>query len=455
MHMVARRSGLARQIDDRVAVLKVHRPYHESDHVLNIAYNSLCGGHVLEDIELRRQDEAYLDALGAACVPDPTTAGDFCRRFGEKDIEALMAAANEARLNVWRQQPADFFEEAVIDADGTLVETTGECKAGMSIDYKGRWGYQVLLVSLANTGEPLFLVNRPGNRPSSEGAAERLDQAVDLVRRGGFRKVLLRGDTDFSQTAHLDGWDAQGVRFIFGLGVQKGVAARIDALPPSAWHRLERPEKYEVDTEPRQRPENVKEEIVKERGFKNVRLESEDVAEIEYSPTACKRSYRLVVVRKNLSIEKGEARLFDDIRYFFYLTNDRVLSAREVVLAANRRCEQEKLIGELKSEVRSLRAPVDNLLSNWAYMVMASIAWSLKAWFALLMAVSPRWKDRHVAAKLRILRMGFRTFVNAVVMVPAQIVRSGRRLIYRLLGWRPLQLDFLRTVEVLHRPLLC
>jgi hypothetical protein len=86
-------------------LLKVHRPYHESDHVLNIAYNALCGGLCLEDIELRRQDEAFLDALGARRIPDPTTEGDFCRRFDELGIRALRQALHDTRHQVWAQNP--------------------------------------------------------------------------------------------------------------------------------------------------------------------------------------------------------------------------------------------------------------------------------------------------------------------------------------------------------------
>jgi len=171
MHRLAQHTGLVDAIDRHLEVLKVALPYHESDHVLGIAYNVLCGGTCLQDIELRRQDEVYLDALGAQRIPDPTTAGDFCRRFDEPAIEALQVAINETRVRVWRTQPAAFFDEAIIDADGTLAETTGECKQGMDIAYNGVWGYHPLVVSLANTSEPLFLVNRSGNRPSAEGAA--------------------------------------------------------------------------------------------------------------------------------------------------------------------------------------------------------------------------------------------------------------------------------------------
>ena len=146
MHLLARRTGLAQAIDRDLHVLKRHVPYHESDHVLNLAYNILDGGTCIEDIELRRNDENYLDALGAKRIPDPTTEGDFCRRFAAEDVEALMDTINEVRLNVWRQQPEEFFDQAIIDLDGTLTATTGQCKEGMDINYKGQWGYHPLVV---------------------------------------------------------------------------------------------------------------------------------------------------------------------------------------------------------------------------------------------------------------------------------------------------------------------
>jgi hypothetical protein len=122
--------------------LKFHKPYCESDHVLNIAYNTLCGAQRLQDLELRRNDRNFLDALGAKSIPDPTTAGDYCRRFTPVSIAALMDAINVVRLGVWKRQGDEFTARtAIIDADGTTVPTEGECKAGMDISYDGVWGY--------------------------------------------------------------------------------------------------------------------------------------------------------------------------------------------------------------------------------------------------------------------------------------------------------------------------
>jgi hypothetical protein len=451
LHALARRIGLIDAIDAHLHVLKIHLPFHESDHVLNFAYNALCDGTCLQDIELRRNDEVFLNALGARRIPDPTTAGDFCRRFDRQAIDTLQDIFDRVRMRVWAGQPETFFEQARIDMDGSLVETTGQCKQGMDIAYDGTWGYHPLLLTLANTGEELRLVNRSGNRPSHEGAAAEVDRAVAVCFRGGFQRVLLRGDTDFSQTQHLDRWSAdERVQFIFGYDAMPNVVDMAEYLPERAWKKLERPPRYEVRTQSRQRPDNVKEAIVVARDFDNIKLRSEDVAEFNYQPTACAKTYRMIVVRKNLTREKGEQRLFDEVRYFFYLSNDWVSEANEVVFLANDRCHQENLIEQLKNGVRALTAPTDTLESNWAYMVMTALAWNLKAWWALSLPEEPgRWQMKRHEEKRWLLGLEFKTFVNAFVRIPCQIVRSARRLLYRVLAWNPHQPIFFRVVHAL------
>ena len=450
-HLLARNLGLIERIDKRLHLLKIHLPYHESDHVLNLAYNALCDGTCFQDLELRRQDENYLDALGARRIPDPTTAGDFCRRFNRDSVFTLLDVIDDTRRVAWAGQPDSFFDQAKIDMDGTLVGTDGACKKGMDIAYEGTWGYHPLVVSLANTREVLRLVNRSGNRPSHDEAAAQVDKAIEVCFQGGFRSVLMRGDTDFAQTAHLDRWDADPrVRFIFGYDAAANLVALADALPERAWRTLERPPRYAVQTQPRQRPDNVKEAIVVARQFDNIRLNGEEVAEFAYRPTACSKTYRMVVVRKNLSRRKGEKMLFDEIRYFFYITNEWVLERDAIVFEANDRCDQENLLSQLHSGVRALKAPSDTLESNWAYMVMTALAWNLKAWWALAIPEGPgRWQERHREEKAWVLGLEFKAFVNAFVRLPCQIVRTGRRLLYRLLSWNPHQTIFFRVVTAL------
>jgi hypothetical protein len=456
MLLLARSTGLVNDLDHNLHLLKRHLPYHESDHVLSIAFNILAGGSRIQHLELRRNDEVYLDALGAQRIPDPTTAGDFCRRFAEEDVVTLMDAINQARRRVWSQQPPEFFREAILDADGTLVGTDAECKQGVDIAYNGIWGYHPLLISLANTAEPLYLINRSGNRPSHEGADQALDKMITLCREAGFQRITLRGDTDFTQTKHLDRWDQAGdVGFLFGIDAHPTLKALADDLAAESYHFLERPPKSEIKTAPRQRPERVKAEIVRQRGYKTIHLLEEMVAEFDYRPSACQKSYRVVVVRKRLGTDQGQMRLFEEYRYFFYITNDHVTPAEEIVFKANDRCDQENLISQLKSGVHALTTPVDTLVSNWAYMVMASLAWSLKAWSALLVPVSPRHARKHEAEKRSLLRMEFATFRAAIIEMPCQIVKGGGRLVYRLLSWTPWQGVFLRLVERLRGSWLC
>jgi hypothetical protein len=416
-HLLVRQLGLADAIDRDLHLLKRHLPYFESDHVLNLSYNVLAGGTCLQDLELLRTDENYLDSLGAQRIPDPTTAGDFLRRFGAADIDKLQRVINQKRVQVWQRQPAAFLEHAVIEADGTLVGTTGECKAGMDLSYNGAWGYHPLVVSLANTQEPLFIVNRPASRPSYEGAAAYFDRATELCRQAGFRHISFRGDTDFTQARHLDRWDAQGVRFVFGLDAQPNLVRIAQRLPERVWQALPRPAKYEVATAPRRKPANVKQKVVVYKGYTDIRLAGEQVAEFNYRPGACARDYLVVVLRKQLVIEERGQQVGEETRYVFYITNQWGWERAEVVYFANDRCNQENLIEQLKNGVRALRAPVNTLEANGAYMVIAALAWSLKAWLALL---QPRPRDRQ-----RLLTMEFRTFLAEVVLLPCQLVRAG------------------------------
>jgi Transposase DDE domain group 1 len=449
IHLLVRKLGLAEAIDERLHLLKVHLPYHESDHVLNFAYNALCHGTCLGDIELRRNDLVFLDALGADRIPDPTTAGDFCRRFTPDDVETLQDIFDQTRIKVWQKQPPGFFDEAVLDVDGTLVATDARCKQGVDIAYDGTWGYHPLIISLANTGEVLSIVNRSGNRPSHEGATAQLDLAMLLCRQAGFRLIYLRGDTDFTQTQQLDAWDAEGVKFLFGIDAMLNLKAIAEGLPAADWTELQRLPPYTAQGKTRKRPEKVRDRIVRERGFKTLTRIREEVAEVAYQPTACQRTYRLIVVRQRIQVEEGQARLFDEIRYRFYLTNDRKGTRRELVFKANDRCDQENLIAQLKGGVHALRAAVDNLVSNWAYMVMTALAWNLKAWFALSVPEHPRHRAAHREQKRGLLRMEFKRFVNTIIQMPCQIVRGGRRLMYRLLSCNEWQGVFLRIVAVL------
>ena len=331
---------------------------------------------------------------------------------------------------------------AYIDVDGTLASTYGKRKQGMDISYKGIWGYHPLVVSLANTEEVLYLVNRPGNVPSHTDAAPWIDRAIDLVDPHAER-TCLRGDTDFSLTAHFDRW-AKRVDFIFGMDASAALRSRAEALDEDCWQRLEREPKYvPLTDQTRQRFQaDEKERIVRDRGYPNLELNYEDVAEFDYQPGKCGQPYRVVALRKNISKMKGEELLFDEIRYFFYITTRTDLSAAEVVRCANERCDQENVIEQLKNGVNALRVPLYDLVSNWAYMVIAALAWNIKSWFAMMMHLK---RDRK-----EYLGMEFRRFIHSVILIPCRVTRRARSITIRLLGYQPTLDRFFsawRTIE--------
>jgi hypothetical protein len=429
MHRLVTNLGLVKAIDAALHLLKIHLPYHESDHVLTLAYSVLTGGTRLQDVDRLRSDVPLMNGLGAGLLPDPTTTGDFLRRFTEADLRALMDAINSVRSVLWRGRGAGLLGEVVyLDADGTIVPTTGELKQGMDISYKGIWGYAPLLVTLANTREVLYLVNRPGNAPSHLDAATWIDKAITLVRPHA-KRVCLRGDTDFALTASFDRWAAQ-VDFVLGTDNIAALRTRADTLPEQAWQRLHRPAPYEHPAgTTRARRHNRKQQIVEERGYLNLRLNHEDVAEFTYRPGKCSRDYRIVVIRKNISRMRGEHALIDEIRYYFYFTTYPATThtPAQIVELANDRCDQENIIGQLKSGLGALHAPVDDLLSNWAYMLIAALAWNIKSWHAMTMH---RHHDRHA-----FIRMEFKRFLDTVIRIPAMILVRARTIVVRLIAY--------------------
>ncbi len=425
IHLIAKQSGLIDEINTHLDLLKRHLPYHESDHILNIAYNYLTGGTCLQDIELLRNDVGWLDALGAEIIPAPSTAGDFLRRLDGEHIRKLMEIKNKIREKIWQQQPASFHKEAIINVDGTLCGTYGESKQGMDISYNGIWGYHPLIISLHNTREPLYIVNRSGNVASHQDSAEWIDKSLDLVCNN-FDGVKLRGDTDFSLTGNFDKWDER-CTFIFGMDARSNLVKIAEETDESDFEPFERKPKYDIETNPRTKPENIKQEVVKIRKYRKIVTISEEVTECEYRPGKCNQSYRLIILRKTLKVVKGDENLPDEVRYFFYITNDWKSSVPEMIEFYRARADHENDIEQLKNGVKALTPSSDSLLSNWSLMIIASLAWELKAWFGLLLPYRP--------LGLAIVRMEFKKFLNTFIRITCLIIKTGRSICYRIVEY--------------------
>lgn len=437
---LAKHLGLAKLLDERLHLLKRHQPYHESDHVLAMVYNIVGGGRCIEGLKTLRQNVGLLNALGAERIPDATTAGDFLRRFDEPNVLALMEASNEARLGVWRSLPKASRKLALIDIDGTVVPTLGAKKEGADFSYNGKWGYAPLVVTMANTQEVLYVVNRSASRPSHDGAVTWIDKTVELVLEGGFKGARLRGDTDFSLTANFDRWSDAGVEFVFGIDANPSFVKRAEALPARQWRRLRRRKRGESleASSSRQLGRNFREEKVFERGFKTLRLAEEHYAELSYQPRKSSREYRMIVLRKRINVSKGQLPLEDEIHYHFYVTNVPAgrLSAQKTIFESNARCHQENLIKQLKNGVRATQMPTNDFMANWAYLAIGALAWNLKSWLGLVLPSSAQTKE--------LLKMEYRRFTDELVRIATQVVQTGRYVTLRpmmVTAWTGFLLD--------------
>lgn len=253
-----------------------------------------------------------------------------------------------------------------------------------------------------------------------------MTMAGELVEQT-FDSVLLRGDSDFSLTWKFDNWTKRNWKFVFGYKGHKSLIQRVSDLRESDWRELKRRDKSNRVGPARAQRRNTKDDIIVERGYTKVELHKEHITEFAYRPGKCDRAYRMIAVRKTLKVSKGVQRCLDQERYFFYISNYDALTPEEIVWHANDRCDQENLIEQLKNGIKALHGPVHDLNSNWAYMVIASLAWSFKAWFGLL---RPRKADR-----VAVVRMDFRTFLNNVIHIPAQVYRQSRQTVVRLLAF--------------------
>ncbi len=418
--------GLAPMIDAKLELLKVHQPYHESDHVLTLIYNLLCGGDCLEDIELLRNDSAFLDALGARRIPDPTTSGDFLRRFGYDDILTLLDIMNDINVKVWKLSGAKS-RIGLLDIDSTIQETSGECKERMDISYNGKWGFHPLVITEAESGLHVCLVNRSGNCASQMDAAKWIDYAVENIR-DSFAGIRLRGDSAFSLTSNFDRWADAGIEFCFSFDATSNLVEIADKLPKNAWHRIERA----VEKQHKKIKRRAKEERIESRGYRHMQLEKRFAAEFHYRPTKCGKEYRVVVERKNIHVTKGQLLLSPEVRYFFYITNIESMSPVEVLEFTHGRCNHENRIEQLDNGVHALHMPAAEFKANWAFMVIGAMAWNTKSWMGL--------SSPDIGRGESLVRMEFKRFVRSIILLPCQVLRQARYTVLRLLNvnhWTP------------------
>ncbi len=414
---------VSQAIDEHLSLLRSHRPFHESDHVLTHVYNLFVGGGAIEDIADLQHSEPVRRILGASRIPDPTTAGDFLRRFGQADIVELDRAIDEVQSRAWRlTHGSRKVKLGVVDLDSHVRHVFGDQKEGADFTYKGGFGYHPLVISLAGTQECLRLVNRPGNVASAEGAAKHLAELVSMLK-SRFNRILVRGDSAFARQDIFDVCDEHGLYFAMVSPTQPNFADLADSLPERCWKPFRASDaKPSRGGRRRKRGGNRRRRRARERGKRNLKLEKQWVAELDYRPVRSERTYRLIVRRQRIE-ESAQGELFELWRYRYVLTNlPKSVSAEEVVRETYRRCDQENVIEQLQGGVAAMRMPTGGLLANHAFLVCARLAHNLKAWLAML------------ALPAEVMRWEWKRFRKAFVYIAARVVLTARMHVLRLAG---------------------
>jgi hypothetical protein len=443
--LLAKKVGLERAIDKRLALLKFPLPYTESDHVLTHAYNLFVGGSCIQDMENLRTSEAVKTLLGAERIPDPTTAGDFLRRFGRADLKALQSAVDAARMKVWKKMPRRRRRRATVDIDSHIKEVYGHCKQGADFSYTRKWSYHPLLATLAETGECLRLINRPGSAPSAQGAAQTLRGVFDLTCEA-FDAVYLRGDSKFCQAkiATLCERPEYSVRFALVKQASPNVRKIADTLAGRAW----RPHRPRLDKQRpprsgkrRKRRPRLRRRTAARRGYRNLDTIKEWVAEVPYSLTKCEGIFRLVIRRQLIEERNGQAQLFRRYAYRFILSNipKTEMTAGDVVRFAYGRCDQENAIEQAKNGLNGFRMPTGTLLANGAFLMGAQIAWCLRSWLSL------------IALPRETMRWEWKRFRHAFVYIAGKIVKRARQAVVRISAAHRWAAQLIRATEKLRR----
>jgi hypothetical protein len=436
-HDLAMRLALDKTINDHLYLLKIKLPYFESDHLLTHVYNLFAGGTCIEDIANLQHSEAIRSLLGACRIPDPTTAGDFLRRFSSRHLEDFQNVIDEAREKVWRQLPRSRRTVATIDMDSTVKEVFGDCKAGADFSYNGKWSYHPLLFTLAETYEPLRTINRSGNAASADGAAAALHEVLPMVKRH-FDTIFVRGDSKFYRRELIAECETHHALFAFVMDGYAVLHETAEGLPPSAWKPFREGlvrsgAAVAGKRRLRQKRKRTRDKIVRQRGYRNLRTIDQHVAEFPYRiPRHEKdadygltgRSFRVIVKRQTVQTSEGQDLLFTEYRYRFVITNIPAgqMTAAQVLQFAHRRGDQENAIEQLKNGIAALRMPTGELRANGAFLLAGQLAWCLRTWLSLL------------ALPTETIRWEWKAFRQAFVYVGAKITRIARQVLAYLTG---------------------
>jgi hypothetical protein len=374
---------IPKSLDNHVQVKQRDSGYCESEHILALAANAFVGGDFLDDLEALREDAAIKLALGRKEIPDPTTAGDFCRRFKLGHILQINKAFAEIEHRVYKQRKG--ISQLTIDVDAKVHEVYGKKKQGAAKAYNGVYSLQPMYAFADETDELVHVEMRSGNTHPGAKALSYLRRLAKKIPYS-VKKIYLRSDSAFYNREVVEFCEEKGWEFSITAEKTAALLRVINALGPDAWHH---------DSE---------DEIA--------------YGEFTYNPVKWKKECRYLVRREREKEKQGQKALFEKYSYYVVVTNKKgEVKALMKAHAGRGRCE--KRIGQFSNEFLS-HLPLKEFMANWVYLLCAQLAYNLSLWIRDL--VLPKsYRKKHIK---RIRR--------TIGLIASKVVSGGRQISLRI-----------------------
>ena len=375
---------IPKSLDDHVQVKQRDSGYPESEHILALAANAFVGGDFLDDLEALREDDAIKMAIGRKEIPDPTTAGDFCRRFSRGHILQINKAFAEIEHEVYKKRKD--VSDLTIDVDAKVHEVYGKKKQGAAKAYNGVYSLQPMYAFADETDELLHVEVRSGNTHPGAKAVSYLRRLAKKIP-SSVEKIYRRSDSAFYNREVVEFCEEKGWEFSITADQTAALLRAINTLAPDAWCQ---------DTEDA--------EIA--------------YGEFTYNPVKWKKGCRYLVRREREKEKQGQKALFEKYSYYVVVTNkEGEVKALMKTHAGRGRCE--KRIGQFTNEFLS-HLPLKEFMANWVYLLCAQLAYNLSLWIRDL--VLPKgYRKKHIK---RIRR--------TIGLIASKVISGGRQISLRI-----------------------
>lgn len=373
---------IPRILDEQVHVKMREHGYPESEHILALAANAFVGGDFLDDLEALREDTAIQKAIGRRNIPDPTTAGDFCRRFSLGHIFQMNRAYGEIQQAVYARRPE--IGSWTVDVDAKAHEVHGEKKQGAAINYDGIYSLQPLYAFVHETDEMIHAELRSGNTHPGAKAVAFLRRMKRKIPKS-VTQVHLRSDSACYNHQVVRYCEQEGWTFTITADQTGPLMGRIHALAEAAWQA-------------------------------NPQDPTLSYAEVAYQPVGWPKAYRYLVRREPKKNTGGQATLFEPLAFSYYVVvTNRAGEISELMPLHDQRGMSERRIGQFSSEFLH-HLPMENFMANWVYLLCAQLAYNLALWLRDLV-LPPFYRKKHIK---RIRR--------CVGLVAAKVTSGGRQI---------------------------